>query len=142
MVGVLQARRPGADRSPQRHTNFHTAELRERASCGRAALWAMARACIRAMPKKKPDLDPFFALMLAAHKSGCTCSFEEHADVKALALKWLAARTADEQAIFKVYQVTARDYGSPTGRERCVVTTFALPGEVDLVELEGSRDEF
>ena len=36
------------------------------------------------------------------------------------------------RALFHVYKVTARDYGSPTTRERCVVTTYPLEGETDL----------
>ena len=42
-------------------------------------------------------------------------------------VKWFRDR-----ALFYVYRVTARDYGSPTTRERCIVTTFPLEHETNL----------
>ena len=48
------------------------------------------------------------------------------------ALDWLAEQDEATRSLLFVYSVTARDYGSPTTRERCVVTSFALEGEEDV----------
>ena len=90
----------------------------------------------------KPDLSPVFMLMLHASGAGCTCSFEEHRDAHRQALDWLDSKHTDPRARAKlhVYVVTARSYGSPTGRERCVVTTYALHGELDLNPHTPSND--
>ena len=79
--------------------------------------------------KEKVNLAPSFALMVAACKAGCTASFEEHRDAAKMALEWLEIQSQDDQALLYVYSVTARDYGSPTARDRCIVTTFPLVGE-------------
>ena len=81
----------------------------------------------------KRELGPYLRLLCDAAAAGCTCSLEEHKDVHKVALDWLAAQpdAADRRALH-VYQVTARDYGSPTTRLRCVITTFPLAGETDL----------
>ena len=47
-------------------------------------------------------------------------------------LDWLAEQDEATRSLLFVYSVTARDYGSPTTRERCVVTSFALEGEEDV----------
>jgi site-specific DNA-cytosine methylase len=84
----------------------------------------------------RTPLEPFFRLMLDAAAAGCSCSFEEHRDVASVVLQWLAAggqeARGDERARLYVYRMEARDYGSPTGRERCVVTTYPVRHERDL----------
>ena len=82
--------------------------------------------------KGKPQLGPVFELMVAVCRAGGTASFEEHVDCKRVALEWLATQPEATRKLVYVYEVTARDYGSPTGRERCVATTFPLEGETRL----------
>ena len=59
-------------------------------------------------------------------------SFEEHRDAYSRVLSWLDTRSAGERQLLFVYKMTARDYGSPTGRERCIVSSFALAGETNI----------
>ena len=81
---------------------------------------------------KELDLGPYLELLLDAVHAGCTCSFEEHRDAYSRVLSWLDTRSAGERQLLFVYKMTARDYGSPTGRERCIVSSFALAGETNI----------
>ena len=78
------------------------------------------------------DLSMYFQMLVDARKAGCTVSFEEHAHAHKQAVSWLKRQSVEDQKVLYVYKVTARDYGSPTGRERCVVTSFPLIGETRL----------
>ena len=80
---------------------------------------------------QKLDVSPYFQLMLDACQAGCSCSLEEHVAVFSQAQKWLETQPEESRRRFYVYKLSARDYGSPTGRERCVVTTFPLAGELN-----------
>ncbi len=78
------------------------------------------------------EMAPYLQLMVDGVREGMTCSLEEHKDVRNVALDWLAEQDEATRSLLFVYSVTARDYGSPTTRERCVVTSFALEGEEDV----------
>ena len=49
-----------------------------------------------------------------------------------MAIRWLEEQPVEVRALLYVYRLTARDYGSPTTRVRCVITTFELKREHDL----------
>ena len=73
---------------------------------------------------------PCLKIMMTAAAKGATCSLEEHKNVAKHVLDWLSdtSQASARKALY-VYQSTARDYGSPTNRVRCIITTFALEGE-------------
>ena len=76
-------------------------------------------------------LRPCFEQMVVLSKAGCTCSLEEHKNAVAHANEWIAKQAEQDRPILRVYQLTARDFGSATDRRRCVLTTFDLDGERD-----------
>lgn len=93
------------------------------------------QAAVNGTAQEKRDLEKFlglfFRLMVDAANAGCTCSLEEHRQVCNSALKWLAVQPEADRRLLYVYELSARDFGSPTGRERCVVTTFPLRLQID-----------
>ena len=77
-------------------------------------------------------LPPYFQLLIDACAAGCTVSLEEHSHVSKVCTDWLAQQEEATRRLLYVYKVSARDYGSPTNRDRCIITSFPLAYQTDI----------
>lgn len=76
------------------------------------------------------DLTPYLDLLEECAQRGCTVSMEEHAGACMQAIQWIGSQPT--RGSFKVFEIDASLYGTPTHRKRCIFTNFALPGRVAL----------
>jgi len=78
-------------------------------------------------------LAPLLNMLELAVQNGATVSMECEGRKKKFAAAvstWIQARPR-ERGCFKVYVIDAFKYGIPTYRQRCIVTSFPMPGETD-----------
>ena len=72
------------------------------------------------------DLTPYLNIMKHAAQMGATCSMEENKAAASRVLEWRSKQKKSVRDTFHVYVLNAHNYGCPSNRVRCIVTTFPL----------------